>query len=188
MKVVTLLILFALVFAGCEQAVKQPVAGIVEYARDLTIGDSPSDLSFTSAEGKQTKFRKTSEPISVVTFISSTGRGCCRIDPGLAAMAERFKDDFITVVQISLPSSDCPHGAGCVEVCNLFDKHLVLLCDKDRIAWKTYRQPKSDTVFLINQDNEIVAIESIQKLNKIEHKAMELSEKIAEAVEDASQG
>lgn len=187
MRIITILTLALLVFSGCQQTAPEPVAGVVGYAKDLPIGTYSPRVAFTSAEGKQTTLRKASEPISIIAFVSSTGQVCCRIDPSLAEMAEKFKDELITVVQISLPTSDCSHGPGCVEVCNLFDRHLVLLCDQDKVAWRAYGQPKPNTVFLINEENEVVAVESIADLKEVEVKAKQLSDEIVEVAAEASE-
>lgn len=181
--------LFILAFVGCEGNGSKPMAdaGVVGYEKSLSIGAHLPDMPFVTADGKQTMFRKVSQPISVVSFVFATGQTCCQISPELAVMAEKFQDELITVAQISIPTSQCPYGPGCVEVCSLFDRHLILLCDKDKMAWRIYKQPNPNTVFLIDQDNTVVAIESIANLEKIESKALALSNALVEAADEASE-
>ncbi len=181
--------LLALVLAGCDGNGSKPMAdaGVVGYEKPLSIGVRLPDMPFVTADGEQTMFRKVSQPISIVSFIFASGQTCCQISPELAVMAEKFQDELITVAQISIPTSQCPYGPGCVEVCSLFDRHLILLCDKDKIAWRIYKQPNPNTVFLVDQDNTVVAIESITSLEKIESKALALSNALTEAANEASE-
>jgi hypothetical protein len=70
----------------------------------------------------------------------------------------------------------------------MFDKHLILLCDKDTIAWRGYWQPEPGTVFLVDADNIIVAVETFQNLEAIENKARRLSDKLTAEYEEIFQG
>jgi len=179
------LILFSLVtviilLTGCATTEPKPTSGVVGFGKDYQIGSVAPDIPFVSVQGKRTSFRKVSQPIAILAFTSSTGEACCRLVPDLVTLASRFKNYPITVAQISLPTSECSHGPGCTEVCNIDDAHLVSLCDADRIAWIAYGRPKPDTVFLINNNNKIIAIESISNLESIAKEAERLAYELEE--------
>ena len=190
MKVILIafILLATLANVGCERSYTEPPAYRVGYDNGLPIGAFSPDLPLVTPEGKQTLSARVAGGVMVVVFLAPTGSECCEIAPELVEMAERFQHEYVSVVQVSLPTSECPHGPGCVEVCSMFDKHLILLCDKDNIAWRGYGRPEPGTVFLVDDDNRIVAIESLENLVTIEKQARKLSDKVREEHEEALQG
>lgn len=173
---------------GCEPTHKEPPAYQVGYNNGLPIGAFSPNLPLITTEGTRTLFSRVAGPVMVVVFLSPTGPECCQINPQLADMAEKFRYGYVSVVQVSLPTSLCPHGPGCVEACSMFDKHLILLCDKDTIAWREYMQPEPGTVFLVDDNNKIVAVETFQNLRTIEKKATKLNDKLRDEYEEIFQG
>ena len=178
----TLFISFAvmLVLAGCAPG---PRSGIIEWQKALPEGSVATDIPFTSMDGRQTTFRKISQPIAILAFTSTPGETCCRLLPELVTLADRFKYAPITVAQISLPRTKCSHGPGCTEVCNINDARLVALCDADRIAWKAYGRPKPGTLILI-KNGKIAANGNIRDLKSIADKAQKMGAKIEEERSD----
>lgn len=165
------------VLAGCASG---PRSGMIEWQKGSSKGSLATDIPFTSMDGKQTTFKKISQPIAILAFTSTTGATCCRLMPQLVTLADRFKDSPITVAQISLPSSKCSHGPGCTEVCNVNDARLVSLCDVDRIAWKAYGRPKPGTLILIGENGKIAATGSMKNLKSIANEARKMGVKIIE--------
>ena len=174
-KTIFSLALLSLIFltAGCTKNY-QTTSGVVGYEQKETVGMTAPDIPFVSSDGKQESFSQIRQPIAIEAFVEAPGTACCRLLPDLVQLSNRFSNDEITVAQISLPTSQCPHGKGCTEVCNLNNARLVSLCDKDRIAWNEYDQPKNNTVFLINSDGRIAAISDIKHLQSIAQKASNL--------------
>ena len=84
----------------------------------------------------------------------------------------------ITIVQISLPTADCPHGPGDVSACGVIETDVVLLDDTDREAWTAFGQPESGTAFLIGELNEIVEKGSLDDLPFLRSRAGALAENI----------
>jgi hypothetical protein len=180
--ILTLFISFAvmLVLAGCASTVPQPMSGVVGYSKNYLLGTRAADIPFVSIDGKQTSFEKVSQPIAIIAFTSAPGEACCRLVPELVTLAHYYRNEPITMAQISLPTTKCPHGPGCAEYCNINDAHLVSLCDVDRIAWKAYLQPEPNTVFLIDDIYKIIAIESMTNIESITQKAQRLAYELEE--------
>jgi hypothetical protein len=172
-----------LVLVGCASNELQPISGVVDFSKDYPVGTRAPDIPFISTDGKQTSFNKVSQSIAIVAFTSTPGEACCRFVPELVALAHRLRNEPITVAQISLPTTKCSHGPGCAEYCNINDTRLVSLCDADRIAWKAYGQLKPNTVVLIGENNRIAAIEDLENLDSIVHKAQRMAV-MSEVIED----
>ncbi len=180
--ILTFLISFAvmLILAGCASTEPRPISGIVGFSEDYPLGTRAPDIPFVSIDGKQTSFKRVSQSIAIVAFTSTPGEACCRLVPELVTLAHRFRNESITVAQISLPTTECSHGLGCAEYCNINDARLVSLCDADRMAWKAYLQPEPNTVFLIDDNYKIIAIESIINIESIAKKAQRLAYELEE--------
>ncbi len=169
------LLIPTMVLSGCATTNK-PISGVVGWSREASIGSPAPDIPFTSMEGKQRTLNKIRMPITILVFTSTPGVVCCRLEPDLLTLADRFKKDPITIVQISLPKNKCPHGSGCSEACNIDDTHLVSLCDANRIAWNAFHQPKPGTVFLVGENGKIAGINSTDNLQSIADRAHELAQ------------
>ena len=100
------------------------------------------------------------------------------MEPKLVNLADQLWDLPVTVAQFSLPAGRCPHGAGCVEVCNLRQGRVMSLCDAQKLAWKAYGKPAPGTLILIGSDDKFVAkaplsnpravVEEAKRLGQIE--------------------
>lgn len=162
---------------GCANG---PHSGVVGWNKDFSSGSFAPDLPLTLAEGKETRFSKIRRSFAILAFTSPPSQKCCSLRPDLVELANRFKNLPITVAQISLPTTECPHGPGCSESCNIIDENLVILCDSARIAWRAYNQPKLNTVIFIDKNDKIVDIQSINNLKALADKAETMVVKIEE--------
>ena len=160
---------------GCANG---PHTGIVGWNKGFSSGSFAPDIPFTSAEGKEIRLNEIREPVTILAFTSPPSRNCCSLRPELVELAKRFRHLPITVIQISLPTNECPHGAGCTKSCDVIDENLILLCDPARIAWKAYNQPNLDTVILVDEDNKVVDIQPISNLKVLADKAEKMGDQI----------
>ena len=173
--IITMLAGLVIGLTGCANG---PHSGVVGWNKGFSSGSFAPDIPFTSAEGKEIRFNEIREPVTILAFTSPPSRNCCSLRPELVELAKRFRHLPITVVQISLPTTECPHGPGCSESCNIINENLVTLCDPARIAWKAYNQPKPNTVILIDKNDKIVDIQSINNLKVLADKAEKMGNKI----------
>lgn len=157
---------------GCAQ----PKSGVVGWGSELAPGGFAQDIPFTTADGKRTTFKQVRHSIALVAFTSPPGENCCWVSPELLRLAERFAGHQVTVAQVSEPTGECPHGPGCVEACNLDQGRLVTLCDKDRIAWRAYGQPKPGTVLLVDSSNKIVEVAALGNLGHLAKTAGQMAQ------------
>ena len=138
-KVIILLLASMMILAGCAT---KPTSGVVGWkSGTFSVGSYAPDIPFTSVDGKKTTFHKVRQPIAIVAFTSPPAEECCWVRPDLLSLTKRFKVLPVTVAQVSVPTSKCPHGADCVKVCNLGKANLISLCDADRKAWNAHDQP-----------------------------------------------
>jgi len=184
--VISILATVAIVIAGCqsEQASKAGVISIEQGA----INDVAPDVPFTSAEGAQTSIKKVSEPIRILGFINNTGADCCELNPELLELAKKYKNEYVTVIQISVPTTRCPHGPGCYQYCRTKDENLLALCDEELIAWKSYGQPAPNTIILVDKNNIISAKESILDIDIITAKVQQMIPEVTAQQESMYEG
>jgi hypothetical protein len=183
MRATTLVIMAVgiVVLSGCAT---QPESGVVgwkdgafsERSYTPSLGSDAPDIPFTTVKGKQTTFHRVRAPITVVAFTSPPGEACCWLKPELVKLAEEFRVLPITVTQVSVPTDKCKHGAGCVEVCHIGEADLMSLCDESRKAWRAYGQPESNTVFIIDDDDKIAAMQNISNLDALAKQAEKMGE------------
>lgn len=160
--------------AGCAGV---PQAGVVGGEGGPSLGFVPKDIPFTAIDGRQTTFEKVRQPIAILGFTASPGAQCCWLSPEMTALSRRLWQYPVTVAQISLPTSPCPHGPGCIEACRLGKAQLMSLCDAERTAWKAYGKPAIGTVILIDENGEIVATAMVTDMDALARKAEVLGEK-----------
>lgn len=173
-----ILILASSLITGCAP---KPTSGVVGWAEGaFSLGSFAPDIPFTSADGERTTFHEVREPIALVAFAGPSAEACCRLRPELLALTERFRILPVTIAQVSVPPSRCPHGASCTAVCNLGATDLVSLCDADRIAWNAYERPNPGTVFLIDENSRVMQIGSVDNLEVLADKAEELADAVDE--------
>jgi hypothetical protein len=153
----TLILLAVLVgLGGCTPT--QPEGGITGTTSPgwYGAGTVAPDVKYKSLEGQQVSFTKIRRPVAVVAFVAPQGPDCCWLDPRLINTADRLSDLPVTVAQFSEPTSQCPHGAGCMEACNLRQGRVMSLCDSQKLAWNAYGSPAPGTLILIGPDNKMV--------------------------------
>lgn len=176
-----------IVLAGCSSTVQKPIVGVAESGVYLNGATAP-DIVFTTLQGQPASFRKLSEPIAILAFTDSSGQGCCRLVPELVTLAHRFRNEPITVAQISLPTSQCPYGPGCAQCRNVKDANLALLYDANRTYWQAYGQPEPGTVFLIDEERKVIAVENLCNIESIGRQAERLSDRLEEMYSSMYEG
>jgi putative hemolysin len=149
-----ILVLTALLaWAGCASA-SGVITGPSAPAPDT--GTVAPDVEYRSMQGGQASFNKVRKPVTIVVFVTPPGAACCWLDPEVFNLADQFWDLPVTVAQFSLPTSQCPHGAGCTEGCHIREGSVMSLCDAHRLAWDAYGRPTPGTLILLGPDNRIV--------------------------------
>lgn len=167
------LLAVALLVAGCQEGqVLREGTVLGESAKLAEMGPS-MDLAFKTADGREMRLSQTTYPLMFVGFISPPTETCCFLDSRLTELSTDFMFSPASIVQMSLPTADCPHGAGCFEVCSLPKIHMMALCDAQKIAWKQYGQPKAGTVFLVHR-GRIIDKASIDNLDTLRQKATDM--------------
>ncbi|MBW8042652.1 MAG: hypothetical protein FVQ85_22020 [Planctomycetes bacterium] len=157
-----------------------PTSGVIKLNSDYPVGKYAPDIPFTSDNGKETTFRKIRQPITIVAFTSTSSEN--RANPDLVNLAKDFRDLPVTVAQIYLPSEKYSSAQEFMASNNTHNKYLVTLYDAERIALRGFGYPKPDTVLLIDDNSEIVAIEKgFSNLKSLTDRAQELAEAVEEA-------
>jgi len=157
-RILTVLIVL-IALAGC-----MPTSGVITKASGtsgLQIGSVVPDVEYESMAGKQTSFNKARQAVAVIAFVTPQGAACCSLDPKVVNIADQLWEVPVTVAEFSLPTSECPHGPGCVEACNLRKGRVMSLCDAGRLAWNAYGKPAPGTLILVGPDNKVVAKASL---------------------------
>jgi hypothetical protein len=174
MKTKTLTIILmsgVLILAGCSASNAKPVSGIVALSNDQ-VGTRAPDLPFVLESGKQKTLYEISKPVAIIVFAEHGKISGDYIRPELISLAEKLRYAPITVAQVSLHADDIV----CDKTHHLNETRVVLLCDEQEIAWKLYRQPKANSVYLLDQKGEIQLIDSIDNLDTVAQRAKVLGD------------
>ncbi len=142
-----------LTLAGCASP-SGVITGASAPAQDA--GTVAPDVEYRSMQGGQTSFNKVRQPVTIVAFVAPPGDACCWLDPEVFNLADQFWGLPVTVAQFSEPTSQCPHGAGCTEVCNVHEGSVMSLCDAQKLAWHAYGRPTPGALILVGPDNQIL--------------------------------
>ena len=182
MKTMILAILIGTgLMAGCQTTAPGGLVTEAETRGDLAgrprVGLEVPDVKFTNSEGKTRSLQPASGWMSLVGFVESKGKECCLLSPVLIEAASRYWNKPVRVIQVSLPTTDCPHGAGCVETCHVQSLHLMALCDSARVAYKAFGSPEDGTVLAIDGDGRITAIATVDKVQDLYPRVDRLAEK-----------
>ncbi len=171
--------LVGVALAGCKPSAETgPVTAagqVAGWRSGPAVGLKAPQITFTDAEGKPRLLRTASGWVTLIGFTTAQGKECCSLSPQLTEMASRYWDKPVRVVQVSLPTAECPHGPGCSEACHIKPLHLMALCDGSRIAYDAFGRPKDHTLLLIGGDGRVDAIGTIQDSSAVLTKADELA-------------
>lgn len=160
-------------FAGCA-----PTSGVITGTSTPAwyAGTIAPDVEYQSLEGKRASFHKSRQPVAVVAFVGPEGPECCWLEPRVINIADQFWDLPVTVAQFSVPTSKCPHGPGCVEVCNLRKGGVMALCDAEKLAWRAFGRPPLGTLVLIDADNKMLLRGSLGDPTSVVEEAKRLAQ------------
>ena len=184
MRIIIVMATLAMItgLVGCTTE-SVPTTGIIKLNSDYPVGKYAPDIPFTSENGKETTFSKIRQPITIVAFTSTSSEN--RPNPVLVNLAKDFRDLPVTVAQIYLPSDKYSSAQEFMASNNTHNKDLVTLYDAERIALRGFGYPKPDTVLLIDDNSEIVAInKGFSNLKSLTDRARELAEAVEEADAD----
>ncbi len=176
-----IVVFLGITLAGCGSGQSTHVSGVVGFKKDHLKGETAPDIPFVSMEGKQTSLWTTTRSIWILAFVNTPDQACFRLAPELVTMASRFRNDPITIAQISYPFNKCPQESRYTE--SNLGIPLALLCDADQIAWKAYNNPKPNTIILIDDNKIIVEIGSMEDLELIANKAQTLAMEVEQKLE-----
>jgi len=181
MKKTAIGILVVSLFAGCVQqgGVVTRSASTPGWEKGPAVGLKAPRVEFLGADGKEHALTLGNGWIGIVGFVESRGTECCMLSPVLTEAASRYWDKPVRVVQVSLPTTKCPHGAGCVESCHVKPLHLIALCDSDRTAYNAFGKPKDQTVLVTDGSGKVVQVTTLSKIEKIYQHVDKLAEEAA---------
>ena len=174
-KAMVLVAVSAAMLAGCA-----PNYGTVTATSGLEVGSQTPDIQYTTVKGKKVDFNKVRYSTAVMVFIEVPGTNCCWVSPEVVKIANEVWNLPVTVVQVTLPTSPCPHGEGCVEVCKIRNRGLISMCDSSKIAWKAFGQPKGNTVLLIDKSGKIIQKASLADSAALVSKAESMGQALKE--------
>jgi peroxiredoxin len=160
--------------AGCAS---DPILGTVRTSDGLALGSAAPDIHFTTTKGEQTSLRKVNQDLTIIAFSTPGKEGCGKLKPQLVALYEQLGELPITVVQVAVPTLQCPHGPSSIQVAGL-GSDFIVLCDDETTAWKAYGEPTPNTAFLIGENSRVKSIASLDELSPLEAKARRLGREI----------
>ena len=182
MKTTAISILVVGLLAGCAQQGGIVTSGAVTpgWENGPAVGLKAPQVKFTGADSKEHTLTLGLDRISIVGFVEPKGEECCMLSPVLAEAASRYWNKPVRVVQISLPTAECPHGAGCVESCHVPPLHVKALCDSDRVAYKAFGKPGNQTLLLLDGNGKVARVATMDQIKELFPQADKLVEEAEE--------
>ncbi len=164
-------LLAAALLAGCQHV---SLGGLVTsgttapgWEKGLAMGLKAPQVKFTGADGKERLLHSAWDSITIIGFVESKGQECCLLSPVLAEAASRYWNKPVRVVQVSLPTEQCPHGAGCVESCHVRPLHLMALCDSSHTAHTAFGRPRDRTLLLLDSKGKVVRVTTVDRIEGV---------------------
>jgi hypothetical protein len=144
--------------AGCSRTTRENV--VVSYRKPWPFRGEPyvPDVLVMNSKGKEASYIDRCGPFFLMTFIEPPAGKPCHIDPRVQELAGKVRAKDLTVVQVVLPTEDCPLGPEAVASCADGEENIRRLFDPERIAWRAYYQPEPGTLFLIDRINLLPVI------------------------------
>ena len=164
------LLVMAALLGGCAQRGTGIVtSGSVTpgWESGPTKGLEAPQIKFVDKAGNKRTLKTGYGWVSVIGFLESRQQECCMLLPSLTETANRYRGKAVRVVQISLPTTSCPHGAGCFESCHVVPLRLLALCDSNRAAYHAFGKPADRTVLVIDGNAKVIGVTTIDKIGSL---------------------
>jgi len=150
---VPVLVVAAMLVAGCEEASNQAI----------TVAWTPAPLGYEYSvpvqlsNGTMTTISQIGKPFYVIAFVETPADDPCYVSPEVQRIAQRLWLDSVSVIQISLPTSDKRFDKNVLAVCTPPSANLFRIFDQDRRAWNKFNRPKSGTLLLVNTHGNVTS-------------------------------
>jgi hypothetical protein len=175
--------LLALNLITASPAAQELSVATIGYSARLSTGDLAPNIPLIGSKGEQTSFAQIRQPVAILTFIERTGNADAPLDPRIASLAKKYRHAHVSVAQIDLatrPKQTPP--------AKLTNSKVMILFDPERIVWNQFKQPKADSVFLINERGRIEAIGTLGDLKRIIRRANALNREAEQFLTDMMTG
>lgn len=115
----TIALVWVVVLGGCRTDAPSGQVTAVRAApgweQGPAVGLEAPRIRFTDMQGKTRPLWTATDRLSIVGFVRPEAGSCCGLSPTLVEAASRYWNKPVRVLQVVLPTPDCPHSAGCVE-------------------------------------------------------------------------
>lgn len=154
----------------------QKNAGVIGYRQGAAgIESIAPEIPYIDNAGRVRKLSDVRQDIAVVIFTTiPQDKPCNWVDPRIRDAAQRFWDDPVSVVQITIPDAHCTRGPGATPGTPKIDGYIGL-SDENKLAWNAYGRPKSGTVYLLDENNAIVSIATVDNMGALLDEAKNLA-------------
>ena len=164
----------AAVLAGCQRRMQSGLVVEDPQAKPLQMPYA-AELAVKGFDGRTANLRSVVRGSYVVAFVQPEGQACCEVNPAVNSLARELADSAVDVVQITLPTEQCPLHERDVHNCPAPARNVLRFYDPDRVAWAAYAHPPAGTVYLIGPDNRVERIASLDYPDELISQARELA-------------
>lgn len=164
----------AVAAAGCQQRMQTGVVVQDPQARQTPMPFA-ADLTVQGFEGKTASLRDVVRGAYVVAFVQPEGQACCEVNPAVNSMARELADSDVDVVQITLPTEQCPLEGHDLRDCPKPPSNLLRFYDAGRVAWAAYRHPAAGTIYLVGPDNRIERVATLDYPDELVGQARDIA-------------
>lgn len=152
--------LFIFMLAGCRHPTPTGTVIAAQPPWLFHYAQYAPRISVERPDGSEIKLNKVGGPFFIVGFISPPGKDPGYISPAIQKIADSLWLDSIDVIQITLPTRNCPLKARSIVACPPPTRNLHRFFDPKQIAWRAFNEPKPGTLLLINRRNLMPIIDT----------------------------
>ena len=163
----------AVAAAGCQQRMQTGVVVDDPTVRQIQ-APYAVELAVRSFQGKKARLRSVVRGTYVVAFVQPEGEACCEVNPAVNSLARELADSEVDVVQITLPTEQCPLEHD-LHDCPTPASNLLRFYDPGRVAWAAYRHPAAGAIFLVGPDNRVERVAALDYPDELISQARELA-------------
>lgn len=162
-------LLVGVVCLGVMGCTAQNGQGVAATPSQLITSMYAPTIVYQTPDGEFTTLTRTRHSVAIIAFVDAAGTNCDALSPVLTGLAQKYQLERlpISVVQVTLPTSRCPAGPGCIQLPDAARQNVIAICDRERTAWNQFAQPAVGTVYLIDASDQIVQLATLDKMDAL---------------------
>jgi hypothetical protein len=158
---------------GCDPDTNQ--SGVVTSKSNMKPGARMPQVRYMKENGDWTSLNQERQPVAIIAFVDTPSGQNPQPDGQLEDLAGQYVALPVSVVQVSAPADRQPSSQGCKELITS-RSNMILLCDSQLRTWEAFQQPEDGTIFLVDENSEVVDVATIGSHRQLAERAEDMGE------------